>query len=196
MFRRSFCYKTVEQLCVHLVQLGVSSPRSLQLWRYRLLSTVAGMFYYHHTGKKLASEQQTLDFVVDVGGALGRYLLNYVHRGPVVPAHTLKVSTDHALRSPQREGNIAAVWAVVVAADAVPLWHSQSVEWHGGGLLAFWDTVTATVPPEQSQQSYDDQEEDHRSRDNPDEQSWLRATAATGVCRPCFWAHVCKIIKE
>lgn len=144
-----------------------------------------------HIGKRLASEQQTLDFIVDIGGTLWRYLLNDVHRGPVVAAHTLIVTTDHALRSPQRKDNITAVWAIVVTADAVPLWHIQSVKWHGGRLLAIWDTVTVMVPPEQGQQSYDDQEDDQTARDNPDEQSWLGATAATGVCLSSFWACVC-----
>lgn len=134
----------------------------------------------------MALEEQTLDFVVDVGGTLGRYLLNYVHRGPVVTAHTLIMTTDHAVRSPQRKDDIAAVRAVVVAADAVPLRDSQSVEGHGGRLLVIWDTATAMVPPQRGQQNYDDQKEDHTAKDNPHEQSWLGATAATGVCLSCF----------
>lgn len=141
--------------------------------------------------RRLALQQQTLDFVVDVGGILGCYLLNYVHRGPVVTAHTLIMTTDHAVRSLQRTDNIAAVWAVVVAADAVPLWHSQSVEGHRSRLLAIWDAVTVMVPPQQGQQNYDDQKDDHAARDNPHERSWLRATAATGVCLSCFWACIC-----
>lgn len=111
---------------------------------------------------------QKLDFVVDISGTLWRYLLNDVHRGPVIAAHTLIVTTDHALRGPQRKDNIAAVWAIVVTADAVPLWHIQSVKWHRGRLLALWDAVTVVVPPEKGQHSYDDQEDDHTARDNPD----------------------------
>lgn len=65
-------------------------------------------------------EQHSLDFVVDVGGTLGHYLLNYVHWGSVF-ARTLIMTADHAFRRPQRKDNIAAVRAVVVAADAVPL---------------------------------------------------------------------------
>lgn len=52
---------------------------------------------------------KTLNFVVDVGGSLRRYLLNYVHRGAIVGANTLIVTTDHAVRSPQRKNNVAAV---------------------------------------------------------------------------------------
>lgn len=96
------------------------------------------------------------------------------------------MTADHAVRSPQRKDGVAAVRAVVVAADAVPLRHSQSVEGHGGRLLAIWDTVVATIPPQHNQQNYDDQKEDHAARENPHEQSWLRATAATGVCLSCF----------
>lgn len=137
--------------------------------------------------------QQTLDFIVEVGGTLGCYFLNYVHRGPVVTAHTLIMTADHAVRSPQRKDNVAAVWAVVVAADAVPLGRSQSVEGHGGRPLAIWDTVTPMVPPQHGQQNYDDQKEDHAARDNPHKHSWLRAiVATTGVCLSCFWACVCQ----
>lgn len=137
--------------------------------------------------------QQTLDFIVEVGGTLGCYFLNYVHRGPVVTAHTLIMTADHAVRSPQRKDDVAAVWAVVVAADAVPLGRSQSVEGHGGRPLAIWDTVTPMVPPQHGQQNYDDQKEDHAARDNPHKHSWLRAiVATTGVCLSCFWACVCQ----
>lgn len=135
-------------------------------------------------------EQHSLDFVVDVGGTLGHYLLNYVHWGSVF-ARTLIMTADHAFRRPQRKNNIAAVRAVVVAADAVPLRRSQSVEGHRGWLLVIWDTATATVPPQHGQQNYDDQKKDHRAWDNPNQQSLLRATAATGVCLSCFWVCVC-----
>lgn len=128
----------------------------------------------------------TSDFVVNVCGTLGRYLLNYVHRGPVVSTHALVVTADHAVRDPVRKDHVAAVRAVVVAADAVPLRHGQSVEGHGGRLLSIWDAATAAVPPQHRQQNYDDQKEDHTAADDPHEQSWLRAAAATGVCLSCF----------
>lgn len=152
---------------------------------------MADIYDSQHISKRLDLEQQTLDFVVDVGGTLGRYLLNYVHRGPVVTAHTLIVTADHAVRGSQRKDNITAVGAVVVAANAVPLRHSQSVEGNGGRLLALWDTVAVTVPPQQGQQNYDDQKEDRTARENPHEQSWRRAAAAAGVCLPCFRARLC-----
>lgn len=123
----------------------------------------------------MSLEQQALDFVVHVGGTLGHYLLNYVHRGPVVTAHAFKVTTHHAVRGPQRKHNVAAVRAVVVTADAVPFWHGQSVEGHGGGLLPIWDAATVTVPPQHGQQNYDDHKEDRTARDNPHEKSRLRA---------------------
>lgn len=76
------------------------------------------------------------------------YFLNYVHRGPVVAANALVMAADHAVRSPQREDHIAAVGAIVVAAEAVPLGRSQRVEGNGSRLAGFWDTATPVVPPE------------------------------------------------
>lgn len=147
------------------------------------LSSVTEIHDYPHISREVSSEQQALDFVVDVGGTLGHYLLNYVHRGPVVTAHALKVTADHAVGSPQRKDDVAAVRAVVVAADAVPFRHAQSVEGHGGGLLPIWDAATVTVPPQHSQQNYDDHEQDHTARDNPHEESCLRA-------------HICQKIEK
>lgn len=114
---------------------------------------------------------QTLDFIVDVGGTLGCNFLNYVHRGPVVTAHALVMTAEHAVGGPQRKDDVAAVGAVVFAADAVSLGHSQSVEGHGGRLLAFWDAAPATVLPQHGQRDYDDQEEDRTTGENPQEHS-------------------------
>lgn len=96
------------------------------------------------------------------------------------------MTADHAVRSTQGKDDVAAVRAVVVTADAVPLGCSQSVEGHGGRLLAIWDTVMAMVPPQHDQQDYDDQEEDHAARNDPNKHSRLRATTATRVCLSCF----------
>lgn len=96
-----------------------------------------------------------------------RYFLNYVHRGPVVAANALVMAADHAVRSPQREDNIAAVRAIVVAAEAVPLGRSQSVEGNGGRLPAFWDTATPVVPPEHDRQDYDDHKQERAAGHDP-----------------------------
>ena len=158
---------------------------------------MSNIYDYRHVSKRLELEQQTSDFVVNVGGTLGRYLLNYVNRGPVVAAHTLIVAADHAVRGPQRKDHVTAVRAIVVAADAVPLRHSQSVEGHRGGPLALWDTAAAVVLPQQGQQSYDDQKEDRTARENPREQPWLRAAAAAAavvvsrIRLSCFQARIC-----
>lgn len=132
------------------------------------------------------AHEQTLDFVVDVSGALWCYLLNYVHRRAIVAAQALKMTTEHAVRSPQREDHIATVRVVVVTADAVPLGHGQSVEGHRGRLLPIWDTVTTTVLPQKDRQNDDDQKEDRAASDNPHEQAWLCAITATGVCLSRF----------
>lgn len=152
----AFVSATALRLCMITYVTFLHTHCKLKKWKcqFRIIS------------QRQALEQQTLDFVVDVGGTLGRYLLNYVHRGPVVAAHTLIMTADHAVRSSQRKDNITAVRAVV-AADAVPLCHGQSVEGNGGRLLTVWDTATGTVPPQYDQQNYDDQKEDHTATDNP-----------------------------
>lgn len=163
-------------VCVTLLRNATNfQPKSMEV------------FYYYMWPECVKREQPTLDFVVDVGGTLGCNLLNYVHRGPIVAAHTLIVMADPAVRSSRRK-----VWAIVVAADAVPLRHSQSVEGHRGRLLALWDTAVAMVPPQHRQQNDDDQKEDYTARGNPHEQPRLRATAATGVCLSFFGAGVCR----
>ncbi|KAA8595807.1 hypothetical protein FQN60_011098 [Etheostoma spectabile] len=96
------------------------------------------------------------------------------------------MTADHAVRGSQRKDNITAVRGIVVAADAVPLCHGQSVEGNGGRLLSVWDAAMGTVPPQYDQQNYDDQKEDRTATDNPHEQSRLRVTAtanATGLWR-------------
>lgn len=55
------------------------------------------------------------DLVVNVGWALGRHLLDYVHWVPVVPADLLVVGTEHTVRSPQRDDNVTGLGAIVVA---------------------------------------------------------------------------------
>ncbi|TNN67261.1 hypothetical protein EYF80_022510 [Liparis tanakae] len=122
-------------------------------------------------------EQHTSDFVVDVGGSLGRYLLNDVHGGPVVAAHSLIMTTDHAFRSPQRKDSVAAVRVVVVAADAVPLCHGQSGEGHRGRLLAVWHRAAVTAPPQHDQQNDDDQEDDATATKHPHQPTRLHQRA-------------------
>lgn len=129
------------------------------------------------------------DLVVDVGWTLRRYLLNYIHRSPVFTAHALVVTADHAVRGPQREDDVAAVWTVVTA-DAVPLRHSQGVEGHGGGLLLPDGCTAALVAPPQHQQDDDDEQEDDRTAgDDPHEESWLRDATGTGLSR--VWGQIC-----
>lgn len=142
----------------------------------------------------------TSDFIVDIGGTLGRDFLNYVHRRPIVTTHTLVVATQHAVGRPQRKDDVAAVRAVVVAADAVSFGRSQSVEGHRGGRLALRDASPPTVaePPEHHQGDDDDQEEDGTSDEDPEEDSLrLRsAVAAWGCCGSGLWTRVCQCKEE
>lgn len=93
--------------------------------------------------------------------------MNYVHRGPVVAADALVMAADHAVGSPQGEDHVAAVRAVVVAADAVPLGRSQGAEGDGSRLLGFWAAVTPLVPPERGRQDYDEQEQERAAGEDP-----------------------------
>lgn len=123
------------------------------------------------------------DFIVDIGGTLGRYFLNYVHRRPVVTAHTLVMATQHAVGRPQGKDHVAAVRAVVVAADAVPFGRGQSVEGHRGRRLALRDASPPAVAeaPEHHQGDCDDQEEDGTSDEDPQEDS-LRLRSSVAAC--------------
>lgn len=142
----------------------------------------------------------TSDFIVDIGGTLGCYFLNYVHRRPIVTTHTLVMTTQHAVGRPQRKDDVAAVRAVVVAADAVSLGRSQSVEGHRGRRLTLRDASPPPVaePPEHNQGDYDDQEEDGTSDEDPQQHSLrLRsAVAACGCCGSSFWTCVCQCKEE
>lgn len=55
-------------------------------------------------------------FVVDVGGALGRHLLDDVDGVSVVSAHLLVVRAVGRVRRPQRDDDVAGLGAVVVGA--------------------------------------------------------------------------------
>lgn len=98
---------------------------------------------------------------------MGRYFLNYVHRGPVVAANALVMAAEHAVGRPQREDNIAALGAIVVAAEAVPLGRSQRVEGNGGRLPAFWDAAAPVVPPQHHRQDYDDHKQERAAGHHP-----------------------------
>lgn len=104
------------------------------------------------------------------------------------------MAADHAVRSPQREDNIAAVRAIVVAAEAVPLGRSQSVEGNGGRLPAFWDTATPVVPPEHDRQDYDDHKQERAAGHDPHQHAWANgALAATRLS--CSRARICQETK-
>lgn len=59
-------------------------------------------------------------FVVDVGWALRRHLLDDVDGVPVVPAHLLVVRAVGRVRRPQRDDDVAGLGAVVVGAGEAP----------------------------------------------------------------------------
>lgn len=125
--------------------------------RVKSIGSVDAVGSFSSAGRQLLP---TSDFIVDIGWTLGRYFLNNVHWRPVVTTHTLVMATQHALRGPQGKDDVAAVRAVVVTADAVPLGRCQSVEGHRGRRLALRDSAppTAAEPPEHNQGDRDDQE--------------------------------------
>lgn len=124
----------------------------------------------------------TLYSVVQIGGRrCGRDLLNYEHRCRIIAAHAFVVMTHHAVRALQGKHQVAAVRAVVVAADAVPLWHSA--QRHGGSVLAHWDTALASVPPQPDKSCYHDENHDHTAREHPREPEFSSRATAGG----CLW---------
>lgn len=97
------------------------------------------------------------------------------------------MTTQHAVGRPHGKDDVAAVRAVVVAADAVSLGRSQGVEGHRGRRLALWDAAPPTVPepPEHGQGDYDDQEEDRTGDGDPQEHSLRLRSAAVAACGCC-----------
>lgn len=75
------------------------------------------------------------DLVVNVGGALRGHLLDYVHRVPVVPAHLLVVRAEDAIRSPERDDDVAGLRAIVVATTTTALGRGQRAQRQRGGML-------------------------------------------------------------
>lgn len=101
------------------------------------------------------------DLVVNVRGALGRHLLDYVHGVPVVPADLLVVGAEDTVRSPQRDDNVTGLRAVVVAAAA--LGRGQRAERQRGRVLRRVLAVSPPVLEQQDHQRDDDDDEDDAS---------------------------------
>lgn len=59
--------------------------------------------------------RQVSDLIVNVRWALGRHLLDYVHRVPIVPANLLIVGTEDTVCSPQGDDNVTGLGAIIVA---------------------------------------------------------------------------------
>lgn len=98
------------------------------------------------------------DLVVDVGRALRGHLLHDVHGVPVVPAHLLVVWTEHPVRSPQRDNDVAGLGAVVVGTAA--LGAGQRAEGQRGRVLRRVLALPPAVLEQQDHQGDDDDDED------------------------------------
>ncbi len=72
-----------------------------------------------------AFKSYTSDFVIDVSRALRRHLLNYVDRMAVVAADLLVVWAEDAVSSPERDDDVARLWAVIVPAASAPFGRGQ-----------------------------------------------------------------------
>lgn len=73
----------------------------------------------------LAFKSSTSDFVIDVGRALRRHLLNYVDRVAVVAADLLIMRAEDAVSSPERDDDVTGLRAVIVPAASAPFGRGQ-----------------------------------------------------------------------
>lgn len=112
------------------------------------------------SGKAKAPPRLVSDLVVNVRGALGGHLLDYVHGVPVVPADLLVVGAEDTVRSPQRDDNVTGLRAVVVAAA---LGGGQRAERQRGRVLRRVLAVPPPVLEQQDHQRDDDDDEDDAS---------------------------------
>lgn len=119
-------------------------------------------------GRALSSgkrrHRQASDLVVNVGRALGRHLLHYVHWVPIVPADLLVVGAEDAVRSPQGDDDVAGLRAVVVPAA---LGRGQRAQRQRGRVLRRVLAVPPPVLEQEHHQRDDDDDEDDAPRGNP-----------------------------
>lgn len=70
-------------------------------------------------------EKFSSDFVINVGRALRWHLLDYVDRVAIITADLLVVRAEDAVSSPERDDDVAGLWAVIVPAAAAPFGRGQ-----------------------------------------------------------------------
>lgn len=73
----------------------------------------------------LAFKSPTSDFVIDVGRALRRHLLNYVDWVAVIAADLLVVRAEDAVSSPERDDDVTGLRAIIIPAASAPFGRGQ-----------------------------------------------------------------------
>lgn len=121
------------------------------------------------------------DLVIDVGRALRRHLLNDVDRVAVIAADLLIMRAEDTVSSPERDDDVAGLWAIIVPAASAPFGRGQGAQRQRSGMLR---RVLAMPPPvlEQEQDQHnDDDDENDAARGDAHEDGHVRAHHAGGL---------------